>query len=280
MDTFAFVLMPFDKKFDDIYKFGIKAAAGSLAIRAERVDEQIFSEGILERIYRQIDAADVVIADMTGQNANVFYEVGYVHAKGKLCLLLTQDADDIPFDLRHRRHIVYGGSIENLVAALKKDLVWAKAEIEGFRKTRIKIDVHGITSDLDRTERTATVTLTFKFDLRNEADRPSPEIEAAYLYSGDGWKLSQSGSECPSTKSDLPVFTLQRFVTPPVKRLTKGGWAQLEVKSSRVMAKAYLGDVIKDSYKINGRGVLRLATSEGNLDHEFVIDTEAMDLPF
>lgn len=277
---FAFVLMPFDKKFDDIYKFGIKAAAGALSIRAERVDEQIFSEGILERIYRQIDAADLVIADMTGQNANVFYEVGYVHAKGKLCLLLTQNADDIPFDLRHRRHIVYGGSIDHLVDALKKDLIWAKSEIEGFRKTRIKVDVHGITSDLDRTEREAVVTLTFRFDLRNDADRPSPDIEAGYIYSGDGWTLSQNGSECPSTKSDLPVFKLQHFVTPPVKRLTKGGWAQFEVKSKRVMARAYLGDEIKDSYKITGRAVLRLATSEGNLDHEFIIDTEAIDMPF
>ena len=112
MDTnsqiFAFVLMPFDKAFDDIYKIGIKETANSLDILAERVDEQIFREGILERIYRQIELADLVVADMTGQNPNVFYEVGYAHAKGKLCILLTQNADDIPFDLKHHRHIVYG----------------------------------------------------------------------------------------------------------------------------------------------------------------------------
>lgn len=69
---FAFVLMPFDRNFDDIYKFGIKETAASLDVTAERVDEQIFSEGILERIYRQIDAADLILADMSGQNPNVF----------------------------------------------------------------------------------------------------------------------------------------------------------------------------------------------------------------
>lgn len=72
MDTdsqiFAFVLMPFDKAFDDIYKIGIKETANSLGILAERVDEQIFREGILERIYRQIELADLIVADMTGQN--------------------------------------------------------------------------------------------------------------------------------------------------------------------------------------------------------------------
>ena len=51
---FAFVLMPFDKAFDDIYKFGIKQAAEELEIVAERVDEQHFSETILHRVYRQI----------------------------------------------------------------------------------------------------------------------------------------------------------------------------------------------------------------------------------
>jgi hypothetical protein len=52
---FAFVLMPFDPGFADIYKFGIKEAAASLDILAERVDEQIYQEGILDRIYRQIE---------------------------------------------------------------------------------------------------------------------------------------------------------------------------------------------------------------------------------
>ena len=70
---FAFVLMPFDPSFDDIYKLGIKGAVSRFDdIFAERVDEQMYREGILDRIYRQIEVADIIIADMTGQNPNVF----------------------------------------------------------------------------------------------------------------------------------------------------------------------------------------------------------------
>jgi hypothetical protein len=96
--TFAFVLMPFDSTFDDVYRIGIKEAAASLDILAERVDEQIYQEGILERIHRQIEVADIVIADMSGKNPNVFYEVGYAHAKANLTILLTSNVEDIPFD--------------------------------------------------------------------------------------------------------------------------------------------------------------------------------------
>lgn len=125
---FVFVLMPFLKEFDDIYKFGIKGAAEDVGAYAERVDEQNYTEGILDRIYNQINKADVIVADMTGQNPNVFYEVGYAHALGKIVLLITKEAEDIPFDLKHRPHIVYGGKIHKLREELGRKLTWAVRE--------------------------------------------------------------------------------------------------------------------------------------------------------
>ncbi len=125
---FVFVLMPFNEDFDDIYKLGIKEAAKEVGAYAERVDEQIFTEGILERIFNQISKADVIVADMTGRNPNVFYEVGYAHALGKIVLLLTQKVDDIPFDLKHKQHIVYGNGgskIQSLRSELTPRLNWA-----------------------------------------------------------------------------------------------------------------------------------------------------------
>ena len=111
----------------------------------ERIDEQIFEESILERIYTQISKADIIVADMTGRNPNVFYEVGYAHALDKRVLLLTQNTDDIPFDLKHYPHIVYGGKITELKGELFKKVKWAIENPKGkadYFKTNLQFFVN------------------------------------------------------------------------------------------------------------------------------------------
>jgi len=121
---FVFVLMPFSPDFDDTYQLGIRAACDAANTYCERVDEQIFTESILQRVYNQIARADLIIADMTGRNPNVFYETGYAHALGRPVILLTQNSDDIPFDLKHYPHIIYGGKIAALKLELEKRVRW------------------------------------------------------------------------------------------------------------------------------------------------------------
>lgn len=277
---FAFVLMPFASEFDDVYRLGIKETAESLGIRAERVDEQIYAEGILERIYRQIEAADIVIADMSGQNANVFYEVGYAHAKDKICLLLTNDACDIPFDLKHKRHIVYGTSIQNLRNALLKDLEWAKSEVNNIRRSRIRVTTKTIFGTLEKTKWSATAKIEFVLDLHNDSNLPSANIEAIYFYTGPKWALTQNHASCSKTDADLAPYASQHFLSQPVARLPKKGWAQLQFSAERVVATAFHGEILKDSYPISGSSVLRLATSSGVFDYDIPIDTTADVFPF
>ncbi len=284
MDTdsqiFAFVLMPFDKAFDDIYKIGIKETANSLGILAERVDEQIFREGILERIYRQIELADLIVADMTGQNPNVFYEVGYAHAKSKLCILLTKNADDIPFDLKHHRHIVYGNSIGDLRSLLADEMAWAKAQIDAVRLSRIKVTVKDVVGLLEKTKFFASGEVDFKIDLNNDSSNTSSEIDAIYFYSNKGWTLRQDGKDCPTTDSDLPDFPARHFLTPPVRRLNRQSWAQLKFSAKRILAFATEGQELKDSYRLTGRALIRLVTVEGNYDYEFSLDVKIDEIPF
>ncbi len=64
----------------------------------------------MDDIRTSIESADLIIADLTGKNANVFYEVGICHAIEKPVLLLAQSMDDVPFDLRHRRVLLYSYS--------------------------------------------------------------------------------------------------------------------------------------------------------------------------
>ena len=191
---FVFVLMPFHPKFNDIYKFGIKGAADEVGAYAERVDEQYYTEAILERICNQIYKADVIVADMTGQNPNVFYEVGYAHALGKIVLLLTQNADDIPFDLKHRPHIVYGGEISNLKEQLIPRLSWAI--VESKKESRLGDEIYEvIINDTEVPESLSNDNAPFVFrflggprvnftvTVRNGSSGLSDSISHIYLFS-------------------------------------------------------------------------------------------------
>jgi hypothetical protein len=147
---FVFVLMPFDSAFDDIYRYGIKKACEDQGAYCERVDEQLFDGTILDRIYNQIAHADLIVADMTGRNPNVFYEAGYAHALGKRVILLTQDSGDIPFDLKHYTHIVYNGSISSLADQLSPRISWALTNISSHLtqdRHVIRYQIQGIKLD-------------------------------------------------------------------------------------------------------------------------------------
>jgi len=272
--------MPFNEKYDDTYKLGIKASAQECNIKAERLDEQLFSEGMIDRIYKQIEQADIVIADLSDRNENVFYELGYAHAKNKLCLLLTRNTDDIPFDLKHRRHIVYGDSISYLKEELSKNINWAKTEIENERKSKIRIEVTNPSGNLTTTSNVARCTIYFTFDLFNDTKSISPEITAIYLYTGNTWDLIQDGRECPFTDADIPPFKYRYFLNPPSPRLGKNSWAQIKCKGTRVLARAWMGDEIKQEYTLGGRGILRIVTEIGAYDHEFDFSTKVQEVPF
>ena len=140
---FVFVLMPFSNEFKDIYKFGIKAACNDEGAICQRVDEQFFDGTILERIYDQIEKADLIISDMTNKNPNVFYETGYAHGIGKNVILLTQIVEDIPFDLKHYNHIIYKGEIDFLQNTLSKRLAWEINKIKEQYEPNIEIFING-----------------------------------------------------------------------------------------------------------------------------------------
>ena len=197
--------MPFDPKFKDTYKFGIKGAAQDIGAYAERIDEQLFTEGILDRIYNQINKADVIVADMTGQNSNVFYEVGYAHALNKIVVLLTQRADDIPFDLKHRPHIIYEGDIEKLREKLTQMLTWAINESAKREKESIqtKFEVSLSTIDIPEAvlpDEETVIEITTKRMLqprfpitvfvRNSSSEASPMISHLYLFSSPNNELT------------------------------------------------------------------------------------------
>jgi hypothetical protein len=103
----VFVIMPFAAAFDDVYELGIKASVEALGWECQRADEMIHNRDIMCQVCQGIRQALLVIADLTGQNANVFYELGMAHALEKDVILLAQDVGDVPFDLRPMNIIEY-----------------------------------------------------------------------------------------------------------------------------------------------------------------------------
>lgn len=103
----CFVLMPFADPMRPIYEDHIKTTVESINFTCLRADEIVGTNLITRDVWENINRARFIIADLSGQNPNVFYEVGLAHALGKEVILLTQTLDDVPFDLKTLRCIIY-----------------------------------------------------------------------------------------------------------------------------------------------------------------------------
>lgn len=103
----AFVIMPFSDTFDDIFSLFISEALKACDYQVFRADDINNSQNILSDIVQAIVSSDLIVADLTGANPNVFYELGIAHALNRPTIMLTQDIEDLPFDLRSYRVIPY-----------------------------------------------------------------------------------------------------------------------------------------------------------------------------
>ena len=96
-------MMPFNDSFDGIWKTVIRPTVEQSGDVCKRADDMFAVGNIVDDIIASIKSADYLIADLTDQNPNVYYELGLAHAQGKSVILLTRDISEIPFDLRSQR---------------------------------------------------------------------------------------------------------------------------------------------------------------------------------
>lgn len=111
----ASAMMPFDAGFNDVYN-AIQVASESAGMRCRRADDIWENAAIIQDVVALIDRSRVVVCDCTGRNPNVFYEAGIAHTLGREVILITQNPQDIPFDLRHLRYVHYLNNAEGRVA--------------------------------------------------------------------------------------------------------------------------------------------------------------------
>lgn len=122
-----FVLMPFNPKLDDIFET-LKNTVKDVGFKCSRGDDSTLSQNILGHIVQQIIKARFVVAIITGRNPNVYYELGIAHALGKEVLLVSETVDDIPFDIKSNRVLLYK-SKNDLENNLKKWLIQTLAKL-------------------------------------------------------------------------------------------------------------------------------------------------------
>ncbi len=107
------VIMPFRSKFAKVYRVlkdtieGVRDQVTQIPFKCIRADEIFSSVPIMHIIHEQMGRAEIIIADLTSCNPNVFYELGYAHGIGKNTICITQKKKDVPFDLKHRQFLLY-----------------------------------------------------------------------------------------------------------------------------------------------------------------------------
>ncbi|MDD1775975.1 MAG: RDD family protein [Candidatus Methanomethylicus sp.] len=96
------VIMPFRDELESHFKL-IEQCGSNLGLDVKRVDTYEYSGNILQAIWKALFHADLIVADLSYANPNVVYEIAVAQCLGKKVLLLTNDINTIPFDLRSYR---------------------------------------------------------------------------------------------------------------------------------------------------------------------------------
>ena len=117
--------MPFSEDFQNVYEFGIYPAVRNCGFICERVDETHFTGDVLTRIRGGIEAADLVIADLTEGRPNVYLEVGYAWGRGIPVIFVAKKGETLHFDVSTHRCVFYGNfrqfakDLEDLVRGIQ-----------------------------------------------------------------------------------------------------------------------------------------------------------------
>lgn len=123
--TRVFVLTPFHPKYEASYR-AIKEACSRLNLECKRGDEEFKPGAVLAHIIEEMNSASIIIANIDGRNPNVYYELGIAHAIGKKTILVASDIEQVPFDLKQQRIVLYkthAELIESLTTFLGRSFV-------------------------------------------------------------------------------------------------------------------------------------------------------------
>jgi hypothetical protein len=192
----CFIVMPFGKKpgsdgrtydFDKVYRVIIQRAVNGAGMRPVRSDERIGSRLIHSDMFEDLRDRAVVLADLSLENPNVFYELGVRHVMSPSgTVLMCRKGTEIPFDVRLSRVVFYKFDGE--------DLDWEEAE-ETIKNLKLALEdathgkpdspVHVLLENVLPTRMPATVTETPRYRAATESvNRYEQAIAEAWRNAG------------------------------------------------------------------------------------------------
>lgn len=276
----AFVIMPFAAEFNDVYKLGIKEVARECNVEAKRLDDDFFDTNMVEEIYKNIDSADFVIADMTGRNPNVFYEVGYADAKKKLILLLTKNINDIPFDFKQRLHIEYT-DVSSLRENLKNKIDWAKKEVEKRNSNEINISFTINFAWFDRTENHDEAHVNYLLEITNLTNEPIDKLQMIYIMTGPKWNFFIG--EKHIKKEDIRENDIEKSrhrLIPEEKIIPAKDHIQIELTGKKNLWNRWDNTDQQDTYNLSGLVEIKAFINNKEIKHRVTLNKNINEIPF
>lgn len=117
----VFVAMPFKDDMEDVWDYGIQPTVKSAGYICERADLSSFTGDVMDWVRKRIKTAEIVIADLTESNPNVYLEVGYAWGVGIPTILLMNNGSELKFDVQGQRCLKYK-RIKDLEKLLENEL--------------------------------------------------------------------------------------------------------------------------------------------------------------
>ncbi|MDT5059715.1 MAG: hypothetical protein QOH63_174 [Acidobacteriota bacterium] len=125
----CFTIMPFGGWFDEYYVTIYRPAIESAGLTPCRADDLYRPSTIINDIWSYTKNSRLILADLTGKNPNVFYELGLAHALAKPAIIVAESMDDVPFDLRALRVIEYNKNAPDWGGILREKIQSSISEI-------------------------------------------------------------------------------------------------------------------------------------------------------
>lgn len=117
----VFILIPFGREWEPVSEV-IRSAVRESGFSPTYGDTRNYSYPLITQVYEEVKAATLIIAELTGSNPNVMYELGIADAMGIPTLLLSQNIEQVPADLRNKIIMLYKKSPDGLIQ-LKAQLI-------------------------------------------------------------------------------------------------------------------------------------------------------------